>query len=79
MPATLIVVFAPRATAPLILDVPVVVVNVPPFKVKASAPIVTFCKSRVAPLASAVPAAVVPKPAALVTTKVPAVTEVVPV
>ena len=67
------------ATVPDKLLVPVEVAKVPPFKVMASAPMVTACKSSVAPLATVVPAAVVPNPEALVIAKVPADTVVAPV
>ena len=79
VPATLTVLFAPSATVPLRLDVPVLVAIVPPFTVSASAPTVIFRRSNVAPLATVTPPAVVPNPVAFVTASVPAFTVIAPV
>ena len=80
VPATLrLLLAAAKDTAPLKLEVPVLVAIVPPLSVIASAPTVTFCKSKVPPLATVTPPAVVPKPVALVTASVPALTVIAPV
>ena len=79
VPVTAIVLSLPKVTAPLNELVPVLVINVPPFNVTASAPTLTPCKSKVAPLATVVPPAVVPNPLACVTTNVPPLIVVVPV
>lgn len=79
VPATLEVLLALIVTVPDKLLLPVEVESVPPLRVMASVPTVTFCRSNVAPLATVVPLATSPKPAALVIANVPAETVVAPV
>ena len=78
VPATFTVLFAPKATVPLRLDVPVLVASVPPLIVSGSAATVIFCRSKVAPLATVVLPATLPKPVAFVTFTVPAEMVVAP-
>ena len=78
--STLIELLAPKVTAPDKLVVPDVRASVPPFKVTASAPMLTppgNCS--LAPLATVVPLDVSPKPCAVVIAKMPPDTVVTPV
>ena len=78
VPATSMVESAPRVTAPARLLVPVLVLSVPPLRLKTSAPTAMFWRSSVAPLATVVPAAVPPKALAFLAASVPALTAVRP-
>ena len=70
---------APSVTLPYRLDVPVLLLSVPPLSVTASVvEYATFWKSSTAPLATVVPPVVVPRALLTVTARVPALTVVAP-